>query len=291
MSWTLAITADLHWGHRRGLQANEELMAFLHQQPPDLLVVAGDVGSSENFALCLEQLADLSSLKCLVPGNHDLWVPHNSTEDSLERYSATLPRLAREACFHYLDDGPLYVPDADLAVVGSINWYDYSWARDRLLERFPSEMERLHTKRFSRGRHNDANFIRWPTDDTSFTAQVVDRFGRQLDEALAQVSRVVVVTHHPPFFGLGFPREEEPAADLDVLLWDAFSGNHALEALLQRHAERIDFAFCGHTHRARDSNLGPIRGHNVGGDYHFKRLLLLDWPARTIDVREFYGLG
>ena len=61
--------------------------------------------------------------------------------------------------------------------------------------------------------------------------------------------------------------------DLDVLLWDAFSGNQALEKLLARHAERIAFAFCGHTHRAREGNLGPLRGYNLGGDYHFKRML------------------
>jgi hypothetical protein len=102
------------------------------------------------------------------------------------------------------------------------------------------------------------------------------------------VSRAVVVTHHPPFQALGFPREDAIAHDLDTLLWDAFSGNRALEELLKRHSERIPLVFCGHTHRAREGDLGPLHGVNIGGDYHFKRLLYLDWPACTIRAEEFY---
>ena len=50
MSLSLALTADLHWGHRRGLDANHQLVAFVRDQPPDVLVLAGDVGSGDNFA-------------------------------------------------------------------------------------------------------------------------------------------------------------------------------------------------------------------------------------------------
>jgi 3',5'-cyclic AMP phosphodiesterase CpdA len=284
-TWTLAITADLHWGHRRGEQANEELVAFLHQQPPDLLVVAGDIGSSDNFAACLEQLADLPGRKCLVPGNHDIWVPHDSPEDSLRRYRETLPRLSRQAGFHYLDEAPLYLPEADLALVGSINWYDYSWSLDELRERFPGNEERLRSKMFTRGRHNDARFVRWPLNDASFTAEVVAVFEQQLVEALAQVPQAIVVAHHPPLRGLNVPRDAAPS--LDRLLWEAFSGNTAMEQVLERHAARIPFVFCGHTHRARETTLGPHRGYNVGSDYPFKRLLLLDWPAGTVQAHTF----
>ena len=30
-----------------------------------------------------------------------------------------------------------------------------------------------------------------------------------------------------------------------------------------------------------------MRGYNVGGDYHFKRLLRLSWPAGTVTATEF----
>jgi hypothetical protein len=98
------------------------------------------------------------------------------------------------------------------------------------------------------------------------------------------------VTHHPSFYGLSFPRPGPPTT-LDGLLWDAFTGNRALEEVLARHADRVAFAFCGHTHRAREGSLGSIRGYNGGGDYHFKRLLWLEWPAGKVTAHQFGDPG
>jgi len=284
----LAVTADLHWGIRpRGDEATRLMVSFLEADPPDVLVLAGDVGAGDDFGPCLALFDRLPSLKALVPGNHDLWVRADDPRgDSLRVYREHLPALCAAHGFHYLDAGPLLLPEAGLALVGSVNWYDYSWSLDALRRLFPEEEGRLHTKRFTRGRHNDANYVRWPTDDATFTAEVVEAMGEHLRSALAVVPRAVVVTHHPPFYGLCFPRPAAPV-HLDGLLWDAFGGNRALEELLRRHASQVAFAFCGHTHRQRENNLGAIRGYNVGGDYHFKRLLCLDWPDGSIEAHTF----
>jgi predicted phosphohydrolase len=284
----LAVTADLHWGIRpRGDEATRLLISFLEADPPDLLVLAGDVGAGDDFGPCLELFARLPCRKALVPGNHDLWVrADDSRGDSLRVYREYLPALSAAHGFHYLDAGPLLLPEAGLALVGSVNWYDYSWSLDALRRLFPEEEGRLLTKRFTRGRHNDANYVRWPLDDVTFAAEVVTTLGDHLRAALAAVPRAVVVTHHPPYYGLTFPRPAPPV-HLDGLLWDAFSGNRALEELLCRHESQVAFAFCGHTHRARENDLGAIRGYNVGGDYHFKRLLCLDWPGGTVEAHTF----
>jgi predicted phosphohydrolase len=287
MALTLAVTADLHWGHRRGQDETRLLADFLRARPPDVLVLAGDIGTGPLFAECLGLFADLPSRKVLVPGNHDLWVrPDDAGLDSLQMYERELPRLAEGLGFHFLDSAPLLFPEADLALVGSINWYDYSWALPGLRANYPGEEHRLQSKRFPRGKHNDANFVRWPLDDAAFTARVVTAMERHLHTALATVERIIVVTHHPPFYGLGFPRPGLPET-LESCLWDAFCGNAAMEDMLRRRADRIAFAFCGHTHRARENTLGPIRGYNVGGDYHFKRLLWLDWPAGHVEAHQF----
>jgi predicted phosphohydrolase len=284
----LAVTADLHWGIRAtGDEATRLLVALLEADAPDVLVLAGDVGAAEDFGPCLELFARLPCRKALVPGNHDVWVRADDARgDSLRVYREHLPALCAAHGFSYLDERPLAFLEADLALVGSMNWYDYSWSVDRLRDLFPDETDRLRTKRFTRGRHNDANYVRWPTDDVTFTAEVVARLREQLDAALDVAGRVIVVTHHPPFYGLTFPRPAPPV-HLDGLLWDAFSGNRALEGLLREYESHIAFAFCGHTHRARESNLGAIRGYNVGGDYHFKRLLCLDWPDGTVTAHTF----
>jgi len=284
----LAVTADLHWGLRKsGDDATALLVEFLRVEPPDVLVIAGDIGSGSHFGSALALFDSLACVKALVPGNHDIWVEEaDGRGDSLQVYREYLPRLAAEHGFHYLDQKPLLFPDAGLGLVGSINWYDYSWALDLLKAHVSDWEERLRNKRFIRGRHNDARFVRWPLDDTQFTQQVANAFANQLRAALDQTEQVVAITHHPPFQGLSFPRPLQPPT-VDGLLWEAFSGNRLLEEILARHQDRIPFAFCGHTHRERENQLGPIHGFNIGGDYHFKRLLLLDWPGGTVEPRIF----
>lgn len=283
----LAITADLHWGHRKGSEATQQLARFLHEQPPDVFILAGDIGTGGHFEGCLELFAGLPCLKALVPGNHDLWVPlEETTYDSLDLYERLLPQLAERHGFHYLDQGPLVLPRADLALVGSINWYDYSWALEGIRRFYPDDEHRLQSKRFSRGKHNDANFIRWPLDDVGFTSLVTATLERHLSRAIARVGKVIAVTHHPAFYGMSFPRSGPPVL-LDSFLWDAFAGNLGVEQLLERHRRQVAFAFCGHTHCQRESTWQGIRGYNVGGDYGFKRLLLLDWPEGTIEAHQF----
>ncbi len=283
----LAITADLHWGHGgRGEEATRLLASFLHQTTPDVLVLAGDIGSGSYFGECLQLFADLPCRKALVPGNHDLWVRPEDKRDSLQRYAEDLAALCRQYNFHYLDQGPLLLPKSGLALVGSINWYDYSWSREALACAYPGEEQRLFSKQFTRGRHNDVNFVRWPLDDMRFTARVVETLAQHLRDALVQVERAIVVTHHPPMRSISFP-EKQPPLTIDDLLWEAFGGNQAMEELLARHAERIAFAFCGHTHRAREGTWHGIRGYNIGGDYHFKRLLWLNWPSGILLAHQF----
>ncbi len=283
----VAITADLHWGHGgRGEEATRLLVAFLRERMPDVLILAGDIGTGQYFADCLQLFADLPCRKALVPGNHDLWVRSDSSRDSLQLYEEDLPALCREFGFHYLDGGPMMLPECRLAVAGSINWYDYSWSLETLRREYPSEEKRLTTKQFTRGRHNDANFVRWPLDDIRFTARVVRQLERHLHRALEEAERVFVVAHHPPLRCISFP-EKSPPLTLDDLLWEAFGGNCSMEELLAGLADRIAFAFCGHTHRQRAGSWHGIRGYNVGGDYHYKRLLWVHWPSGDVTEHQF----
>jgi 3',5'-cyclic AMP phosphodiesterase CpdA len=281
----IAITADLHFGHNRlGDDATQLLLQQLQAQPPDLLLLGGDIGTDEHFGECLQLFRALPCLKALVPGNHDLWVADKDHRgDSQSVYQQYLPGLCKLHEYHYLDAGPLILPDANLAIVGSINWYDYSWSLERMKVEVPNWQWHLDNKAFSRGRHNDGRFVRWPSDDVAFTRDVVAQLEKHLTQSLEQVENALVMTHHPAFHGLSFPRAT-PAQGLDELLWEALSGNRGLEVILEKHAPRIPLIFSGHTHRAAEAPLGPARGINIGGDYHFKRMLLLDWPAGTVET-------
>jgi predicted phosphohydrolase len=284
----IAATADLHFGtrHADGDDATFALAADLFADPPDLLVLAGDIGAGDEFERCLDLFAELPCQKALVPGNHDIWVrPNDPRGDSITVYREHLPRIAASRGFHYLDREPLILPDVGLAVVGSINWYDYTWALDRLPRHADDWQDRLVTKRFLRGRHNDANFVRWDRTDIQFAKEVVSALATHLTQAWKWVPAALLVTHHPSFRCLNYPKAEP--LGLDGLLWEAFSGNAALERLLAENGERIPLAICGHTHFAREGRLGPTRGINIGGDYHFKRLLRIDWPSGDVRHTNF----
>ena len=179
----------------------------------------------------------------------------------------------------------MLLPKSDLAIVGSINWYDYSWGLKQLQEIASDWQFRLEFKRFLRGMHNDFNYVNWQLTDITFTTEVVAAFAQHLEQALAEVSRAVVVTHHPPFRGLHHPVPE--LMGVNDCLWLCFTGNDQLEQVIRSRAERISHAFCGHTHYATDCDWLGIHGHNIGGDYDFKRLLWLDWPEGTVRAVEF----
>ena len=284
----IAITADLHFGHNRlGDEGTHQLLAHLQAQPPDVLLLGGDIGTDEHFEECLILFSSLPGIKAVVPGNHDVWVVDDDHRgNSLGVYEQYLPDLCQRHGYHYLDAAPLILNDAELAIVGTMNWYDYSWSIERMKEEVPNWEFHLVNKLFSRGRHNDGRFVRWDTDDVSFTRRLVVNLETQLVQCLALVEKVIVMTHHPAFRGIAFPRAA-PAQGLDELLWEALSGNRSLEELLERHADRIPLVFSGHIHRAVDTTFGPTRGINVGGDYHFKRLLMVDWPTGTIEALTF----
>jgi hypothetical protein len=106
-----------------------------------------------------------------------------------------------------------------------------------------------------------------------------------LDAALGRVGNAIVAVHHPPVRGLLYPSQEP--LSLDALLWRAFSGNTRLESALVARARQIPFVFCGHTHAARTCAVETMRGINIGGDYHFKRLVWVEWPSGEVSEEEF----
>ena len=285
----ITLTADLHWGIARGMNANHAMVDHVLANPPDVFLLAGDIGHSHHFAECLGKFQQLDCIKALVPGNHDIWVTQEDQRGtSWDLYSSILPKIASEFGFHYLDQNPLHLDKHGLSIVGNMNWYDYSWSEQKILENYPGEEARLLSKRFTRGQHNDFNYVRWQHDDKSFTREIVGVFGRHLEQVRDKGNRSLVITHHPAIRPLGFPQLDQDTS-LDALLWEGLSGNASLENLILGNKHFVSHVFCGHTHRVRMEDWNGIRGYNIGSDYHFKRLLEMSWPDGEITAREFHG--
>jgi predicted phosphohydrolase len=280
----LAVTADLHFGlSDRGDAATRELARQAAEAAPDAFVIAGDVGEGEEFVPCLQLFAGLACPRLVLPGNHDLWVRRPSSAASLYLYERRLPALAAGAGFHYLDGSPFLPPEASLAVVGSMNWYDYSFADPALEAEFPGVEAMYRRKLFPRGWHNDGQFVRLGMSDEEFTARLVEQFQAQLAALPPAVERVIVIQHHPPVRELFYPSALTTA---DQRFWLAYSGNRRMQAAVLADP-RVTTILCGHTHAACEATVEGRRCLNIGGDYDWKRLLLLDTDTGAEQSWEF----
>ena len=290
----IAITADLHWGLAKCQQANTALVTALRENPPDLLLVGGDQGAEFHFTECLNALATIGCPVGLVAGNHDIWVRADDARgDSWQVFDQLLPMECARHGFHYLDQGPWILPQWDLAIVGTMNWYDHSWTREELAKRFPKDLWRLDQMCFTRGRHNDRVYVRWPEGRTnaSVTEELANRFQGHLEMATRAAGKILVITHHPALPELGFPstaRESDTEGpSMDHLLWEAFSGNSRVETIVRDNTGKISLVVSGHTHRWRSGSLDQTRLVNVGSDYPVKNLIRLNGLDGELEVEQF----
>jgi predicted phosphohydrolase len=268
----LAVTADLHWGHgARGDAATRELARHLGGLAVDAFLIAGDVGDGQQFGECLKQFSEVSGARLVLPGNHDLWV-RGPDASSWERYERRLAEIAVRHGFQYLDQTPYVAADGREAVIGSVNWYDYSFADQGLKARFPQVEAMYAEKRFPAALHNDGYFVRLGMTDAEFTGLLVSRFEAQLEALPASVERIVVAQHHPPVRELFYPT---PVSTVDQRFWLAYTGNRRMQDAVLADP-RVRWVLCGHTHAFCAAEVGGRQCRNIGGDYGWKRLLLVD---------------
>jgi len=283
----LLITADLHYNHPRSRLVAEELIERMNAAGGDVLLVIGDTAACDGDALdrCLS-LFKFSGPRLLVAGNHELWT-HGP--DSYEAFTESLPRRARDLGWHWLEDQP-FIREG-LAIVGSIGWYDYSFAPLGLgiPRRFyehkisPGGAEQLSefahllepsdditpSGREVVARWNDGKFVKLGRSDEAFLAERLGSLESQLT-GLTGASQVIAAVHHLPF------RELLPP--LRGGQWDfakAFLGSGRIGELLLRFPN-VRRVFCGHSHFPAEARVGPIHAVNVGSGYRHKTFLEVD---------------
>jgi predicted phosphodiesterase len=283
----LLITADLHYNHPRSKAPADDLIDRMNQTGGDVLIVVGDtaVADGDHLEKCLSRFR-FSGPKLFVAGNHELWT---LGRDSYEIYTHDLPRRVRELGWKWLEDEP-FVAD-HFAIIGSIGWYDYSFAAQSLgIPRrfYQAKISPGAAKRFSRfaplfestedispaaaeviARWNDGKFIKLHRDDDAFAAELLDRLEGQLT-ALSNKKRVVACVHHLPFRELLPPPHSTQ--------WDfakAFLGSDKLGHVLSSF-DNVTDVFCGHSHLPMRATIGKINAVNIGSGYRIKTFETLD---------------
>src|SRR2546421_5781520 len=121
------LTADLHYNHARSRTPAADLVRTINATGGDVLILVGDtaVADGDSLEQCLS-LFTFPGPKLFVAGNHELWT--NSGE-SYAIYKMQLPQRVRDLGWHWLEDDPFIPTGREIAIVGSVGWYDYSFAQ------------------------------------------------------------------------------------------------------------------------------------------------------------------
>jgi hypothetical protein len=250
-------------------------------------VLVGDSAVLSDGALeaCLSRFK-FNGAKLFVPGNHELWT-HDG--NSYELFTRILPQRVVGLGWNWLQTEPFVANE--VAIVGSLGWYDYSFAQANLgiPNRFyeakisPGAAERFeeHAGLFSRrddisrrarevmARWNDGRFVTLHRTDEQFLDELLAQLRSQLD-SLRDHPRVIAAIHQLPF------RELLPPPR--TAQWDfakAYLGSERIGELLLEY-ENVRQVFCGHSHFPAEAQIKQIHAKNTGCGYHRKFMHVVD---------------
>ena len=253
----------------------------------DVLVVIGDtaVADGDSLEQCLSRFT-FTGPRLFVAGNHELWT-HGT--DSHAIFTEQLPSRVRDLGWHWLETDPFVA--GDVAIVGSVGWYDYSFAMPSLgiphrfyaekispgaAERYSQFANLFDTSddippiaRELTTRWNDGKFVKLHRSDEAFLREILDRLWNQLT-ALSDKRRVVACVHHVPFRELLPPPHS--------VQWDfakAFLGSERIGQMLLTFPNVRD-VFCGHSHLPMTASIGNVNAVNIGSGYRCKTYKVLE---------------
>ena len=288
----LLVTADLHYNHGRSTAPADELIDEMNRAGGDMLLVIGDTAAADGDALerCLSRFT-FAGPKLFVAGNHELWTRR---DDSFALFAHELPRRVRALGWTWLEGNPFTATGGACAIVGSVGWYDYSFAVPELgiPRRFYeqkvspgaaarlAEFAALLARRDDVSAHamevvarwNDEKFVKLHRSDEAFLDELLAGLRGQLD-GLRDVPHVVVAIHHVPFAELLPPRRGAQ--------WDfarAYLGSARLGRLLRAYPN-VRLVMCGHSHFGAEAEIGELRAINIGSGYRAKTFRAIEIPG------------
>ena len=263
----ILVTSDLHYGQSaRGDVSVRALADAVRSSPADVLVLAGDLAEGEvALSSCLALFSDFPGAKLAVPGNHDVWLRAHRARDSWHLHEEVLPTLFAAHGFHPLHLEPFR--HGDVAIVGSMGWYDYSFRDDLGIDLAWYRAKTLPP--MTMPLWNDARHARFAEDDEALTATLATRLARQLASVEGARDVVSIVHHVTTKELLVHPRELVPK------LWrfaNAFLGAERFSEILARDP-RVKLAISGHIHRDKTITRGGCTFTTLGASPDAKVLL------------------
>ena len=284
----LLVTSDLHYNHARSRPLADEVIGRINaERDADALLVIGDTAVADGDALerCLG-LFTFDGPRLFVAGNHELWT---AGEDSYHLYTHELPRRVAAMGWRWLEGEPFVL--GNVAVVGNLSWYDYSFAQPQLgiprrfYEHKVSPGAAAHRPHFAHllerrddippaalevvARWNDGKFVKLGRSDEQFLDERLTQLERDLDRVRGATT-VVAAVHHLPFRELLPPPRSAQ--------WDfakAYLGSERIGELLLQYPN-VRRVLCGHSHYAAEARVGHVAAMSLGSGYRAKTYHVLD---------------
>lgn len=281
----ILVTADLHYNHGKSRQLADDLIDQMNRVEADVLLVIGDTAAFDGPALetCLQRFS-FSGPRLFVAGNHELWT-HGA--DSYANFRVHLPARIRAMGWRWLQTDP-FIAD-DIAIIGSVGWYDYSLASEMLgiPRRFyeakisPGIADHDETFAHLRGddvpphardiiaRWNDGKFVKLHRTDEQFLDELLNEMESQL-EALRHSRRIIAAIHHLPF-----PELLPPSRMGQLEFARAYLGSARIGQTLLRYPN-VSHVLCGHSHFPARARVGAVDALNIGSGYRMKRFEVVE---------------
>jgi len=292
--------SDLHYPRHKGHL--EKVAKKIRTCEAEALILGGDISEFKEayYHQCLRLFADFKGLKIATVGNHDLWAPEG--QDSYRRYREWFPELFKAYGFHYLDNDEIPLVHKNIAFVGNVGWYDYSFRQRELpfseeilvgyLDKEQgkrvykpwAELTRedyarkvllyVKNRKFLVTTWNDGAYISWTYSDEEFCELILEHLKTQLTwcQQNPGVEKVVCVTHHIPFKE-GIKERAEPG----LAFSNAYMGSHRMGELLLTYP-KVQLALWGHSHNWMDRNfkIQHIHGINMSFSPILEEVVQLD---------------
>jgi putative phosphoesterase len=208
----------------------------------DAVVVVGDITSSGRLDLLYDVLSAIkisTSVPILIiPGNHDIYLSASEVEsmDSLTKLSRFNDLVEGMGCVALMMK-PYII--GSVAFVGSIGWYDYSYAPKWL----NLSIDAYREKAFGLWVWADRDYVKLPFSDEEFTLHLLNKLEEDIRKVYDRADKVVVVMHHIPFREMVTYKMREE--------WDyfsAFMGSEAFGHMIRKYKDKVRLVVHGHSH-------------------------------------------
>lgn len=270
----LAVTSDLHFdfgGRLTPPQAIEDMVLELVESRPDAVVLAGDIAAGFTaFEACLAEFKGLGIPVGVVAGNHDLWRDEKLGLSTEALWGGALEEAAERQGLIWLEARSIRV--GDVAVVGSMCWYDYS-AVDAALGMTGEQLAQV------KGSLNaDARKMDWRRKDVDFAAELERSLLKRIDAAAADPAvRAVAVVTHVPLVEAQMTRKPE---DTRWGTSNAYFGNLTTGRAVMERA-KVKAIVSGHSHVGHEElvergAMGPVMTRVVPSDYGTPKFVLVE---------------